>query len=167
MTYEVFLALDDNAADGLPPALAALALDRAGHWDEAHERASEVEASDTNRVHAYLHRKEGDVSNALLVRARRRADAGTVAGRRVASPGSPAACNNRCGRNAISHDGAKRRVIHVIELRSLSARLKEGALQPKPPLRSGLRSFTKGNRVEAAKHQAYIARARCLIAWAP
>ena len=64
MTYEVFLALDDNAADGLPPALAALALDRAGHWDEAHERASEVEASDTNRVHAYLHRKEGDVSNA-------------------------------------------------------------------------------------------------------
>jgi hypothetical protein len=64
MTYEEFVALDPEQAVGLKAALAALALDRAGRWDAAHERASEAEAAEHNRVHAYLHRKEGDLSNA-------------------------------------------------------------------------------------------------------
>jgi hypothetical protein len=64
MTYEEFLELDVEQAGSLPAPLAALALDRAGRWDAAHERASEAESPETNRVHAYLHRKEGDVANA-------------------------------------------------------------------------------------------------------
>jgi hypothetical protein len=64
MTYEEFLTLEPEQAGGLPAALEALALDRAGRWDAAHARAAETETLETNRVHAYLHRKEGDVSNA-------------------------------------------------------------------------------------------------------
>ena len=64
MTYEEFVALDPEQAGGLKAALAALALDRAGNWDAAHERVAEVETLEENRVHAYLHREEGDVSNA-------------------------------------------------------------------------------------------------------
>jgi len=65
MTYAEFLALDPERSPDLCAALRALALDRAGRWDAAHEVASEVETPETDRVHAYLHRKEGDVSNAL------------------------------------------------------------------------------------------------------
>jgi hypothetical protein len=64
MTYEEFCALDLDRVAGLPAALHALALDRAGQWNAAHERASETETPETNLVHAYLHRKEGDASNA-------------------------------------------------------------------------------------------------------
>jgi len=64
MTYEEFLALDEAHIDGLPPALAALALDRSERWEAAHERAADEESQDTNRVHAYLHRKEGNTANA-------------------------------------------------------------------------------------------------------
>jgi len=64
MTYEEFLAIDVERARSLAPALAALALDRAGRWEAAHERAQAPETAETNRVHAYLHRKEGDAANA-------------------------------------------------------------------------------------------------------
>jgi hypothetical protein len=64
MTYEEFLVLGIEQARNLPPALAALTLDRAGQWEAAHERAQAPETVETNRVHAYLHRKEGDASNA-------------------------------------------------------------------------------------------------------
>ncbi len=64
MTYERFLALDSAEISALPAALAALALDRVGQWDAAHARAAEAKALETDRVHAYLHRKEGDMSNA-------------------------------------------------------------------------------------------------------
>jgi hypothetical protein len=64
VTFEQFQTLDPEHADMLSPELAALALDRAGRWEAAHERASKVETLQTNRVHAYLHRKEGDLGNA-------------------------------------------------------------------------------------------------------
>ncbi len=64
MTYDEFLSVDADALHGLPAPLAALALDRAGQWEAAHERASAVDSPATNLVHAYLHRKEGDVANA-------------------------------------------------------------------------------------------------------
>jgi hypothetical protein len=35
-----------------------------GGWEKAHEVAQDVEGRDGAWVHAYLHRKEGDVSNA-------------------------------------------------------------------------------------------------------
>jgi hypothetical protein len=44
--------------------LAGLWWDAKGDWKRAHECAQEVEDSEGAWVHAYLHRKEGDQSNA-------------------------------------------------------------------------------------------------------
>ena len=49
---------------GLGPALEALWLDWRGDWEGAHARAQEDGGPDGAWVHAYLHRKEGDDSNA-------------------------------------------------------------------------------------------------------
>ncbi|WQP02641.1 hypothetical protein U8C39_03950 (plasmid) [Sinorhizobium meliloti] len=49
---------------GLSPALEALWWDGKGDWNKAHERAQEHENRAGMHVHAYLHRKEGDQSNA-------------------------------------------------------------------------------------------------------
>lgn len=49
---------------GLGALLRALWFDAKGEWDEAHRIAQDVETSDGARVHAYLHRKEGDLPNA-------------------------------------------------------------------------------------------------------
>jgi hypothetical protein len=49
---------------GLTPALQALWWDAKGDWAKAHERAQERDDRDGMHVHAYLHRKEGDQSNA-------------------------------------------------------------------------------------------------------
>lgn len=46
------------------PALRALWLDAKGDWDGAHEAAQADGGGDGDWVHAYLHRKEGDVGNA-------------------------------------------------------------------------------------------------------
>jgi hypothetical protein len=48
----------------LSPALRALWWDAKGDWDEAHEHAQERDDAAGMGVHAYLHRKEGDRSNA-------------------------------------------------------------------------------------------------------
>jgi hypothetical protein len=44
--------------------LRALQLDREGNWDRAHGIAQSVSSQNGSRVHAYLHRKEGDLANA-------------------------------------------------------------------------------------------------------
>lgn len=49
---------------GLSPALVALWHDARGDWDAAHKIAQDIEGKTGARVHAYLHRKEGDVGNA-------------------------------------------------------------------------------------------------------
>ena len=49
---------------GLTPALQALWWDAKGDWNKAHEYAQERDDTAGMRVHAYLHRKEGDQSNA-------------------------------------------------------------------------------------------------------
>jgi hypothetical protein len=49
---------------GLSLALQALWWDAKGDWDRAHQRAQERDDADGAHVHAYLHRKEGDQSNA-------------------------------------------------------------------------------------------------------
>lgn len=51
--------------EGLSPALEALWLDRQGDWAAAHARAQADESENGAWVHAYLHRKEGDPSNAM------------------------------------------------------------------------------------------------------
>jgi hypothetical protein len=49
---------------GLGPALAGLWWDAKGDWKSAHECAQTDDGPDGSWVHAYLHRKEGDHSNA-------------------------------------------------------------------------------------------------------
>jgi hypothetical protein len=48
----------------LPPLLQALWWDAKDNWSRAHEIAQDIESRDAAWVHAYLHRKEGDASNA-------------------------------------------------------------------------------------------------------
>lgn len=47
-----------------PALVRALWCDATGDWDGAHSLAQEVETPDGAWVHAYLHRREGDVDNA-------------------------------------------------------------------------------------------------------
>ena len=49
---------------GLSPSLQALWRDAKGDWNGAHELAQADEGGAGDWVHAYLHRKEGDVGNA-------------------------------------------------------------------------------------------------------
>jgi hypothetical protein len=60
---EASLAADAPPAD-LPETVQALWHDARGDWDRAHEIAQEIPDADGSWVHAYLHRKEGDLSNA-------------------------------------------------------------------------------------------------------
>ncbi len=71
MNFDVFKASLSGAQP--PPGLQALEraellralwFDANGNWDEAHRIAQDVTTSEGARVHAYLHRKEGDESNA-------------------------------------------------------------------------------------------------------
>lgn len=48
----------------LPPAVQALWYDKKGNWDKAHQIVQDASDKDSAWVHAYLHRKEGDLSNA-------------------------------------------------------------------------------------------------------
>ncbi len=66
MTLEEFRA--SLSAPSPPPsiglALAGLWWDAKGDWTRAHESAQQDEGRQGSWVHAYLHRKEGDASNA-------------------------------------------------------------------------------------------------------
>ena len=59
-----------STAQAKPPAAIGLALealwwDAKGEWDKAHACAQKIEnQADGQWVHAYLHRKEGDLDNA-------------------------------------------------------------------------------------------------------
>ena len=62
-------AFRDSTAKPQPPtglslAQQALWWDAKGDWDKAHACAQERDDTPGMRVHAYLHRKEGDPSNA-------------------------------------------------------------------------------------------------------
>jgi hypothetical protein len=50
--------------EGLSAPLAALWWDAKGDWTQAHGLVDELETKDGMAVHAYLHRKEGALSNA-------------------------------------------------------------------------------------------------------
>jgi hypothetical protein len=66
MTVEQFLESlkHDDPPAGLDFALAAVWWDVKGDWTKAHESAQQDEGPRGSGVHAYLHRKEGDASNA-------------------------------------------------------------------------------------------------------
>ena len=61
MTVEEFEASGGREFEG---ALLALWWDAKGDWERAHEIAQDVSGADGAWVHAYLHRKEGDLGNA-------------------------------------------------------------------------------------------------------
>ena len=66
MTLAEFKATLDQST---PPASASAALvalwhDARGDWNRAHETAQDIEDDTGAWVHAYLHRKEGDLGNA-------------------------------------------------------------------------------------------------------
>lgn len=50
-------------ADTCDELRSALEFDRDGDWDRAHRIVQEIEATDAYWIHAYLHRKEGDLGN--------------------------------------------------------------------------------------------------------
>jgi hypothetical protein len=67
MTFDDLAAAVQSATPlpaGAPPLIRALWHDATGDWDGAHAVAQDVETADGAWVHAYLHRKEGDVGNA-------------------------------------------------------------------------------------------------------
>jgi hypothetical protein len=49
---------------GIPAPLAALWHDAKDDWEGAHRVAQDIESPEGAWIHAYLHRKEGDASNA-------------------------------------------------------------------------------------------------------
>ncbi len=65
MTLKEFTAtLSTSRPPDVEPLLRALWHDARGDWEQAHAIAQDIESKDAAWVHAYLHRKEGDASNA-------------------------------------------------------------------------------------------------------
>jgi phage major head subunit gpT-like protein len=80
-----FAEFNDSLKESQPPKTAgnllrALWYDGKGDWDRAHTIVQDIESADAAAVHAYLHRKEGDHSNAAYWyrRARRDVHHGTL-----------------------------------------------------------------------------------------
>ncbi len=67
MTLDEFIQLmekQERFPEFLPNTLQALWYDKKGEWDKAHQILGNASDPDSAWVHAYLHRKEGDLSNA-------------------------------------------------------------------------------------------------------
>jgi hypothetical protein len=67
MTLDEFTQLlekQEGCPDFLPLVLQALWYEKKGNWDKAHQIVQNASDVDSAWVHAYLHRKEGDDSNA-------------------------------------------------------------------------------------------------------
>ena len=66
MTFVKFKASlsEPEPPAGLAPALTALWWDAKNNWDKAHKIVMDEGGADCAWVHAYLHRREGDVENA-------------------------------------------------------------------------------------------------------
>ena len=66
MTFENFKnSLEENSPpENINPLLLALWYDAKGHWEKSHDLVSEDNSKMAASIHAYLHRKEGDLWNA-------------------------------------------------------------------------------------------------------
>jgi len=66
VTFDEFRAstTEPRPRADLTPALLALWHDGRGDWEAAHQVAQDIEGPDGAWIHAYLHRKEGDLANA-------------------------------------------------------------------------------------------------------
>ena len=61
---ELKATLGADTPPNVAPLLRALWHDARGNWEEAHRIAQDIDDRDGALVHAYLHRKEGDLGNA-------------------------------------------------------------------------------------------------------
>jgi len=64
MTLDEFRGTLQSTPPKVPPLLLALWYDARGDWEKAHTLAQDVDDPSGAWVHAYLHRKEGDLDNA-------------------------------------------------------------------------------------------------------
>lgn len=66
MTLDEFKSLcqQDECPAGINRLLEALWYDARGDWDAAHQIVQNISGIDSSWIHAYLHRKEGDLANA-------------------------------------------------------------------------------------------------------
>ncbi|MXV17737.1 hypothetical protein [Hufsiella ginkgonis] len=66
MNYKQFeeSLTDPHPGERLSLPLKALWYDRKGDWNKAHELVQDLNGKSAARIHAYLHRKEGDIFNA-------------------------------------------------------------------------------------------------------
>ena len=66
MTFDLFKAalVDDAPPPEIGPVLRALWIEARGDWDGAHKIIQDMSDRSAAWVHAYLHRKEGDLTNA-------------------------------------------------------------------------------------------------------
>ena len=66
MNYTEFIdsLKQDRCPELFDPCLQALWYDAAGDWNSAHEIVQAIDDASAARIHAYLHRKEGDDWNA-------------------------------------------------------------------------------------------------------
>jgi hypothetical protein len=66
MNYEEFIRSleDDLPPQNLSSLLKALWYDGKDDWDGSHDIAQDIHDRNGSWIHAYLHRKEGDISNA-------------------------------------------------------------------------------------------------------
>jgi hypothetical protein len=66
VTVDELAAVEDER--DLPPdidaTIRALWFDRRGDWERAHQITQDIDTIDAAWVHAYLHRRQGDMSNA-------------------------------------------------------------------------------------------------------
>jgi hypothetical protein len=56
--------IHEDPPTGLNPFLLALWYDAKGNWHKSHEIVQDIETKEAALIHAYLHRKEGDLWNA-------------------------------------------------------------------------------------------------------
>lgn len=54
---------DDTPPEGISVPLLSLWFDGRGDWHQAHSQVDSLSGKEAAHVHAYLHRKEGDLSN--------------------------------------------------------------------------------------------------------
>ena len=67
MSFEDFLASienDETPSGNWSMAIQGLWWDKKGEWDNAHDCCQPPSDNDADWLHAYLHRKEGDLGNA-------------------------------------------------------------------------------------------------------
>jgi len=62
--FKQLIETQQKCPESLPRVLQALWYDKKGNWKTAHEIVQNASDADSAWVHAYLHRKEGDLSNA-------------------------------------------------------------------------------------------------------